>query len=117
MVVLFLFELIEGNTVTRLYFMGLRRLTREALRGGDFTPKLHQARGDVVPTSTHFLDLPLLLVIVALGATMPTSWTPFLAGSAFAVIVALALTWVIPRLYPWGAGVEGDCESSLERRP
>jgi len=117
MVVLFLFEFIEGNTVTRLYFMRLRRLTEEALRGGDFTPELQQARGESVPTFTHFLDLPILLVIVALGATRPTSWTLFFAGSAFAVVVALMLTWVVPRLYPWGAGVEGDSGSSLGRRP
>ena len=70
-----------------------------------------------MPTFTHFLDLPILLVIVALGATRPTSWTLFFAGSALAVVVALALTWVIPRLYPWGAGVEGESDSGLERRP
>ena len=34
MVVLFAFEFIEGNTVTRVYFMRLRRITREALRTG-----------------------------------------------------------------------------------
>ncbi len=37
MVYLFAFEFIEGNTVTRLYFMRLRRLTREALSVGSFT--------------------------------------------------------------------------------
>ena len=30
MVLLFAFELIEGNTITRLYFMRLRRLTRRS---------------------------------------------------------------------------------------
>ena len=34
MVYLFAFEFIEGNTITRLYFMRLRRLTREALSVG-----------------------------------------------------------------------------------
>ena len=34
MVVLFAFEFIEGNTITRLYFVRLRRLTRRAWRSG-----------------------------------------------------------------------------------
>ncbi len=38
MVFLFVFEFIEGNTVTRIYFMRLRRLTQEALQIGEFTP-------------------------------------------------------------------------------
>lgn len=47
MVYLFAFEFIEGNTVTRLYFMRLRRLTSEALSVGAFTPQLEKgARGE-----------------------------------------------------------------------
>ena len=38
MVALFAFEFIEGNTITRLYFMRLRRLTREAVQRGEVTP-------------------------------------------------------------------------------
>jgi uncharacterized membrane protein len=37
MVVLFAFEFVEGNTVTRLYFVRLRRLTREAVVQGRVT--------------------------------------------------------------------------------
>ena len=37
MVALFAFEFIEGNTITRLYFMRLRRLTREAVQHGKVT--------------------------------------------------------------------------------
>ena len=59
MVGLFAFEFIEGNTITRLYFMRLRRLTRSALDAGQVTPELQNARGELVPTFTHFLDLPL----------------------------------------------------------
>lgn len=40
MVALFAFEFIEGNTVTRLYFMRLRRLTRHALAEGCVTTEL-----------------------------------------------------------------------------
>lgn len=102
MVLLFAFELIEGNTVTRLYFMRLRRLTREAQeKAGGFTPGLQRARGESVPTFTHFLDLPILFLIVALGTLRPADWVLFAAGSTAAVIIAGLLTFYIPRLYPW----------------
>jgi uncharacterized membrane protein len=103
MVGLFAFEFIEGNTITRLYFMRLRRVTRSALNAGDVTLELQQARGERVPTFTHFLDLPLLFLIVALGAIRPTTWSLFLAGSIAAVALATILTVLIPRLYPWGS--------------
>ena len=44
MVALFAFEFIEGNSVTRLYFMKLRRITGEALKAGHITPELEKAR-------------------------------------------------------------------------
>ncbi|MBI5260737.1 MAG: DUF2269 domain-containing protein [Bradyrhizobium sp.] len=103
MVGLFAFEFIEGNTVTRLYFMRLRRLTRSALNAGEVTPELQKARAERVPTFTHFLDLPMLFLIVALGAIQPTTWSLFIAGLVAAVALATILTLVIPRLYPWGS--------------
>jgi uncharacterized membrane protein len=102
MVALFLFEFVEGNTVTRLYFMRLRRLTQESLLAGGFTPDLENARGESVPTFTHFLDLPILLIIVALGVIKPQTWTLFFAGCILALAVAAALTVYAPKLYPWG---------------
>ncbi len=71
MVFLFAFEFIEGNTVTRVYFMKLRRITAGALEAGHITPELEAARHANVPTFTHFLDLPLFLVIVSLGVVRP----------------------------------------------
>ncbi|HEX9842144.1 MAG TPA: DUF2269 family protein, partial [bacterium] len=62
MAILFALEFVEGNTITRLYFLRLRRLTREALAAGGVTPELQRARGEPVPTLTHFLDLPLYTV-------------------------------------------------------
>ncbi len=103
MVGLFAFEFIEGNTITRLYFMRLRRLTRSALDAGEVTPELQQARGEHAPTFTHFLDLPMLFLIVALGAIRPTTWSLFFGGSIAAVTLAIILTLVIPRFYPWGS--------------
>ena len=100
---LFLFEFVEGNTVTRLYFMRLRRLTRRALESGQFTPELEEARAETVPTFTHFLDLPMLFLIVTLGALKPGTWTIFVVGSVIALAVATALTLYVPKLYPWGS--------------
>lgn len=102
MVLLFLAEFIEGNTVTRVYFMRLRRMTCTALAQGQFTEELQRERGKNLPSFTHFLDLPVLALIVALCALKPDTWTMFIAGSIVAVVVASALNAWIPRLYPWG---------------
>jgi hypothetical protein len=101
MVVLFLAELVEGNTVTRRHFVRMRRMTREALAEGGFTPELERERARLVPSFTHFLDLPVLTLIVALGVLKPDSWTMLIAGSVVALTVAGVLTAWIPRLYPW----------------
>ncbi|ARN80225.1 DUF2269 family protein [Methylocystis bryophila] len=102
MVALFALEFVEGNTITRLYFMRLRRLTKDALAQGRVTPELERARqAELVPTFTHFLDIPILMVIISLGALRPTTWTQFGVGVVAALVVATLLTLVIPRLYPW----------------
>jgi uncharacterized membrane protein len=107
MVGLFLFEFVEGNTVTRLYFLRLRRLTRESLASGAPTPELEKARAEHLPTFTHFLDLPMLFLIVALGALRPDTWTLFFAGSVLAIVLAAFLTILVPRLYPWNSAQRG----------
>lgn len=101
MIFLFVLEFVEGNTITRLYFMRLRRLANDALSQGSVTPELTQARREHVPTFTHFLDMPMLLLIVSLGALRPNTWTQFIVGIIAALAVAMALTLWIPRLYPW----------------
>lgn len=108
MVVLFAFEFIEGNTITRLYFVQLRRVTREAVRLGGVTRELAEARRHHVPTFTHFLDIPVLFVIVALGAMRPNTWTLFAAGTLLALVAATILTLVIPRLYPFELGPSSE---------
>ena len=106
MVALFTFEFIEGNTVTRLYFMRLRRLSAAALAQGSTTPELERARGEHLPTFTHFLDLPILFVIVALGAMRPNSWALFLVGTILAIIAETVLALAIPRMYPFRVTVK-----------
>jgi uncharacterized membrane protein len=101
MVALFAFEFIEGNTITRLYFMRLRRLASEALHHRAVTAELRKARDHHVPTFTHFLDIPILFVIVALGAMRPNTWKLFAVGTVLALVAATILTLVIPHLHPF----------------
>jgi hypothetical protein len=77
------------------------RLTKEAVATGQVSPELELARSETLPTFTHFLDLPLLMVIVSLGATRPDSWRVFFVGTVVAVFVAIVLTVALPRIYPW----------------
>ncbi len=114
MAILFAFEFIEGNSVTRLYFLRLGRLTREALRRGHFTPELKRARESTTTNFTHFLDIPLYLTIVALGTTKPGTWTLFFASSAISVAIAIALTLVVPRLFRWSPMLESPARPSHE---
>jgi uncharacterized membrane protein len=107
MVALFLFEFVEGNTITRRYFTRLRRLTGEALAQGRVTPELARARSEQLASFTHFLDIPILTVIVSLGALRPESWIQFVIGTALAVAAASLLNYTIPRLYPW-TGAEAE---------
>jgi uncharacterized membrane protein len=102
MVVLFALEFIEGNTITRLYFMRLRRLARAALAEERLIPELALARAEQLASFTHFLDIPILLVIVSLGALRPSDWTQFVIGVVIAVAAASVLNYFIPRVYPWG---------------
>ncbi len=103
MIILFAFEFIEGNTITRLYFMKLMRITKVALDKGEVTLELETERAKLIPTFTHYLDLPMLFLIIALGALKPTTCSVFLYGTAISVLVATVFTVVVPRMYPWGA--------------
>jgi uncharacterized membrane protein len=115
MVGLFAFEFIEGNTVTRRYFVRLRRLTRGAVETGVVSPELKRARAEHVPTFTHFLDLPILLVIIMLGALRPDTWMLFAVGLVLAVAVATVLTVVLPQLYPWTPNPAGSAGVPVAR--
>ena len=84
MVGLFAFEFIEGNTITRLYFMRLRRVTRSALNAGDVTPPAGSGRACA---NIHALPQS------AAAISHRSAW-----GNT-----ADDVTLVIPRLYPWGS--------------
>jgi hypothetical protein len=102
MVLLFALEFVEGNTITRLYFIRLRHLARVAVTEARMTPELARARAEQLASFTHFLDIPILMVIVSLGALRLSNWTQFVIGVVIAVAAASLLNYFIPRLYPWG---------------
>ena len=97
--------------IISLYFMRLRGLARAAVAEGRVTPELARARAEQLALFTHFLDIPILLVIVSLGALRPNDWTQFVIGIVLAVAASSLLNYFIPRLYPWG----GDASQVLEK--
>lgn len=121
MVLLFLFEFVEGNTVTRAAFLRLRRLSKESLKAGRVSDALRRERARRLPSFTHFLDLPVLCVIIALGVLKPSDWLTALAGMALAMIMATLLTLALmrPQREPWAsltaAAKSGTDLRSLDR--
>jgi uncharacterized membrane protein len=95
---LFLFEFVEGNTVTRVQFRRTLRRSRAALRTGALTPEVRAQARSLLGQITHFLDLPLFLVIVWCGVIRPESWSQVVTAVVVAAIAAALLTVVLPRL-------------------
>lgn len=71
----FLFELIEGNTVTRIQFRRTLRESRKARERGQLTLEVRSRARTTVGQLAHFLDVPLFLVIVYCGAVRPSAWS------------------------------------------
>lgn len=95
---LFAFELIEGNTVTRIQFRRTLRVSRKALAEGQLTPQLRREARTPLGRFTHFLDIPLLGVIIYCGAVRPSTWLEIIIALICAVFVSLILATVIPRI-------------------
>ncbi|HET7853624.1 MAG TPA: DUF2269 family protein [Candidatus Methylomirabilis sp.] len=96
---LFAFEFMEGNTITRIHFRKMRRVSQAALNEGRVTSELQEKMDDKVGTFTHYLDLPLFFVIVSLGGLRPATWTHFTLGTLLALVTGLALSSFLPRMY------------------
>ncbi|NIB38365.1 DUF2269 family protein [Pseudomaricurvus alkylphenolicus] len=103
MIFLFLFEFIEGNSITRVYFVKVGRITEQSLKAGQITPELKKVTAQHLPTFTHFLDLPILFLIIALAVLKPTDWTTFFYGSTLAIVTATFFSVYIPSKYPWNS--------------
>jgi Predicted integral membrane protein (DUF2269) len=102
---LFLFEFVEGNTITRIEYRRTLRQSRKALAEGHLTPELRDQARNVLGRFTHFLDVPLFAVIVYCGAIRPAAWGHVIVAILVAVALAAALTFVVPRLARlWSTG-------------
>jgi uncharacterized membrane protein len=102
---LFLFEFIEGNTVTRIQFRRALRRSREALaHGGPLTNDIRDEVRSLLNRIVHFLDVPLFTLIVYCGTVRPDSWSHVLGAIIIALAVALLLMITIPRLARRQAG-------------
>jgi Predicted integral membrane protein (DUF2269) len=89
---LFLFELIEGNTITRREFQRTLRRSSAVLRTGQLTPHDREDARTWLGQITHFLDVPIFLAIVYYGAVRPDDWAHVLAAIAAALVAAAMLT-------------------------
>ena len=102
---LFLFEFIEGNTVTRTQFRKTLRRSRVALAHGDpLTDDIRDEARSLLNRIVHFLDVPLFTVIVYCGTVIPDSWSHVLGAIIVALAVAFLLIVAIPRLARRQAG-------------
>jgi uncharacterized membrane protein len=95
---LFLFELIEGNTITRREFQRTLRRSRAALETGRLSTLDRADARTMLGRVAHFLDLPLFLVIVYCGAMRPDTWAHVLAAIAVALAATMILSAAVPRL-------------------
>jgi uncharacterized membrane protein len=94
---LFLFEFVEGNTITRRQFQRTLRRSRAALERGRLSAPDRADARTTLGRVTHFLDLPLFLVIVYCGALRPDTWAHVLAAIAVALIATMILAAAVPR--------------------
>lgn len=95
---LFLFEFIEGNTVTRIQFHRTLRLSREVPESGTLTKEMRGHVRNWLGRLTHFLDIPLFSVIVFCGVVRPDNWNEIGIAIGVAVAIAVVFMFAVPRL-------------------
>lgn len=96
---LFLFEFIEGNTITRIQFRKTLRRSREVLaHGSPLTADLRDEARGMLNQIAHFLDIPLFTVIVYCGTVRPDTWAHVLVAMGIGLFVAAMLIVIVPRL-------------------
>ena len=71
---LFLFEFIEGNTVTRVQFRRTLKISRSLAEDEPLTDEIRGRARTFIGRLAHFLDVPLFSVIVYCGVVRPDSW-------------------------------------------
>lgn len=95
---LFLFEFIEGNTITRVQFRRTLRVSRALPEDQPLTDKIRDDARTALGRFVHFLDLPMMSVIVFCGVVRPDSWRVVGLAIGLAIAATLVLMQVIPRL-------------------
>ena len=95
---LFLFEFIEGNTVTRVQFRRTLKVSRSLAEDEPLTDEIRGRARTFIGRLAHFLDLPLFCVIVYCGVARPGSWLEVGGAIGVAIAAALALMYAVPRL-------------------
>lgn len=96
----FVFEFIEGNTLTRLQFRRTLRVSDQAVATGRYDEALRLEARPFIAQLAHFLDLPMVAAIVWCGTMRPDSWTEVGAAFGLAVVAGLVLMQLVPR---WAA--------------
>lgn len=59
---------------------------------------------------THFLDIPVVLIIVYLGVVRPDSWVTVGGAIGIAIAAALVLMYTVPRLAGSMAATRGTSQ-------
>jgi Predicted integral membrane protein (DUF2269) len=101
MMVLFVFEFLEGHLIMKLHYVKLQRAVARARTVGHNVPELEQELRARLTTAAHFLDVPNLALIIALGVVRPMDWRFFAFGLAVVAGVTAWMTYAIPRRHPW----------------
>jgi uncharacterized membrane protein len=95
---LFLFEFIEGNTVTRVQFRRTLKIARSLAEDEPLTDEIRGRARTFLGRLAHFLDVPLFTVIVYCGVVRPDSWVEVCSAIGTAIAAGLALMVFVPRL-------------------
>jgi uncharacterized membrane protein len=96
---LFLFEFIEGNTVTRAQFRKSLRVSNDAfVSGAALTDDLRKEARSFLNKIVHFLDIPMFTVVVYCGTVRPGIWTHVLVAIGIGASVAIVMALLVPRL-------------------
>ena len=96
---LFLFEFVEGNTITRFQFRKTLRSSRRAFEAGNvLSEEIREDARSLINQIVHFLDIPMIIVIIYCGTVRPDSWSQVLTAIALALCATALLVYFVPRL-------------------
>jgi uncharacterized membrane protein len=95
---LFLFEFIEGNTITRVQFRRTLKVSKALPEDQPLTEAKREEARTLLGRFVHFLDIPMVSVIVYCGVVRPDSWLVIGGAIGAAIAAALALMFTVPRV-------------------